>query len=181
MQCAVQKSSYPCEALITSRTFLFWLQEGAKLVVNCFAGLSRSSSSVLAYLILKKDLTANAALTAVKMKRDVWPSNAFLTFLSKLSNDKHCLGHVEDDQDFGDIVFRDVLRNEKAWPVSRCYFADCLRRILLTRDVRVPNSTSLVFFKTKWFFIETMKIKKNKHCLHYYGCYSTQFLLSWLT
>ena len=80
--------------------------------MNCFAGLSRSSSSVLGYLILKKGMTAQEALTSVKKKRDVWPSNPFLGFLSKLSNDLHGHEHV-DENDHGDIVFRSIIRKEE--------------------------------------------------------------------
>jgi protein-tyrosine phosphatase len=61
------------------------MQGNTKLVVNCFAGMSRSSTAVITYLILKKGMTAVDALTMLKKSRDVWPSNAFLKFLAQVS------------------------------------------------------------------------------------------------
>jgi atypical dual specificity phosphatase/dual specificity phosphatase 3 len=62
-------------------------QESAKVVVNCFAGLSRSSSCVLAYLVLYKDLAATEALKTVKLRRDILPNNSNLAHLARIHNE----------------------------------------------------------------------------------------------
>lgn len=82
----------------------FSSNENAKVVVNCFAGLSRSSSSVLAYLVMYKNMSAMAALETVKLKRDILPNNSNLAHLARIHNEKY--GHVVDQ------VF-DVEKNDR--------------------------------------------------------------------
>ena len=81
-----------------------------KLLVNCFGGISRSSSSVITYLILNKGMTAQEALSIVKAKRDVWPSNPFLGFLSKISNEKHGFENVVE-KEYGEIALRGLMKS----------------------------------------------------------------------
>jgi protein-tyrosine phosphatase len=85
-------------------------QENVKLVVNCMAGISRSSTSVATYLILKKGMTAQEALTQMKKGRDIWPSNPNLSLLARMSNEKH--GHSNpEEKDFGDVPIRAFMKN----------------------------------------------------------------------
>ena len=101
---------------IILETFLINLikfQDNSKLVVNCFGGISRSASSVATYLILKKGMTAQEALTTLKKGRDVWPSNPNLGFLAKLSNKTHGFESVEEGNTFGDTALRDICKNYK--------------------------------------------------------------------
>lgn len=51
---------------------------GGLVVVNCYMGLSRSASCVLAYLIAKQDMSLNKALDYVKRSRAVRPNEGFL-------------------------------------------------------------------------------------------------------
>ena len=44
------------------------LQGGGKILVNCQKGVSRSSAAVLAYLMLRHDMTAVEALVEVNIK-----------------------------------------------------------------------------------------------------------------
>lgn len=81
-------------------------QDDAKVVVNCFAGLSRSSSTVLAYLILHKNLSAVEALKLVKTNRDILPNNYNLANLAKIHNEKYGfeVGNVFDvEKSAGDV------------------------------------------------------------------------------
>jgi hypothetical protein len=64
---------------------------------------------VATYLIVKRGMTAQDALTTMKKGRDVWPSNPFLGFLSKISNEKHGFENVIE-KDFGDIAFRSLMK-----------------------------------------------------------------------
>jgi len=47
------------------------LDSGGKLLVHCFAGVSRSSSCIIAYLIREKGMNFQKALTFVRMKRPI--------------------------------------------------------------------------------------------------------------
>jgi len=45
------------------------LNSGGKILVNCYMGMSRSATCVLAFLMLKRDMTALQALTTVRRRR----------------------------------------------------------------------------------------------------------------
>jgi predicted enzyme related to lactoylglutathione lyase len=62
------------------------LQNGGKVLVNCMMGMSRSSTCVLAYLMLRQNMTAVEALTEVRKHRDVRPNDGFLRQLADLDN-----------------------------------------------------------------------------------------------
>lgn len=62
------------------------LQNGGKVLVNCVMGMSRSSACVLAYLMLRQNMTAVEALTSVRKHRDVRPNDGFLRQLADLDN-----------------------------------------------------------------------------------------------
>jgi len=51
---------------------------GGLVVVNCYMGLSRSASCVLAYLIAKQDMSLTKALDYIKRSRAVRPNEGFL-------------------------------------------------------------------------------------------------------
>jgi len=51
---------------------------GGLVVVNCYMGLSRSASCVLAYLMAKQDMSLNKALDYIKRSRAVRPNEGFL-------------------------------------------------------------------------------------------------------
>ena len=57
-----------------------------KVLVNCLKGMSRSSTVVLAYLMLRKNMTAMDALTVVRRHREVCPNDGFLQQLAELDN-----------------------------------------------------------------------------------------------
>jgi protein-tyrosine phosphatase len=56
------------------------------VVVCCYGGLSHSGSAVVAYLVLKRNLSAVEALTAIKTKRDVHLNDKFLKVLAQTHN-----------------------------------------------------------------------------------------------
>jgi len=62
------------------------LKSGGKVLVNCLMGMSRSSTCVLAYLMLKQNMTAVEALTEVRRHREVRPNDGFLRQLADLDN-----------------------------------------------------------------------------------------------
>jgi atypical dual specificity phosphatase len=73
-------------ALYTAHWIARTLQEGGVVAVNCHKGISRSSSVVIAYLILYEDLSYADALKAVKAARSTaQPNPGFVTQLKDLS------------------------------------------------------------------------------------------------
>jgi len=62
------------------------LKSGGKVLVNCLMGMSRSSTCVLAYLMLRQNMTAVEALTEVRRHREVRPNDGFLRQLADLDN-----------------------------------------------------------------------------------------------
>jgi len=62
------------------------LENGGKVLVNCQMGVSRSSAAVLAYLMLRHQMTAVEALVEVRKHRDVRPNDGFLRQLAELDN-----------------------------------------------------------------------------------------------
>jgi protein-tyrosine phosphatase len=62
-----------------------YLTNNQKVVVNCFAGVSRSSSIVIAYIMYKYNLTLEEAFQYVKSKRPiVQPNVGFMRQLKGL-------------------------------------------------------------------------------------------------
>ena len=63
-------------------------QENAKVMVTCAAGISRSTSTVLCYLIMKKNISAYDGLKEIRQFRDVYPSKQQLLYVAKVHNKK---------------------------------------------------------------------------------------------
>ncbi|KAJ3603561.1 hypothetical protein NHX12_028306 [Muraenolepis orangiensis] len=63
------------------------LQGGGRVLVHCHVGVSRSASLVLAYLMLKQQLTLVEAICAVKDHRGVVPNRGFLRQLVRLDGE----------------------------------------------------------------------------------------------
>ncbi|UYV80476.1 DUSP3 [Cordylochernes scorpioides] len=57
-----------------------------KVLVHCMMGLSRSPTIVMAFLIMKRGLTAELALRTVKSHREVRPNDGFLLQLLELED-----------------------------------------------------------------------------------------------
>jgi len=62
------------------------LDAGGKVLVNCEMGMSRSSTCVLAYLMLRHHMSADEALSMVRKHRFVRPNRGFLRQLDELDN-----------------------------------------------------------------------------------------------
>ncbi|OXA52386.1 dual specificity protein phosphatase 3 [Folsomia candida] len=54
------------------------VENNGKVLVHCFMGVSRSATLVLAYLMLRQNMTAPQALTHVRSKRLIHPNEGFL-------------------------------------------------------------------------------------------------------
>ncbi|XP_022251293.1 dual specificity protein phosphatase 3-like isoform X2 [Limulus polyphemus] len=66
------------------------LKNGGKVLIHCFMGISRSSTVAIAYLMLKKGMTAEEALHVLRSKRDVRPNEGFLQQLVELDSKLKC-------------------------------------------------------------------------------------------
>lgn len=64
-----------------------YLQKTGKVLVNCLMGMSRSSTCVLAYLMIRQNMTAIDALTVVRRHREIRPNDGFLKQLADLDNE----------------------------------------------------------------------------------------------
>ncbi|XP_056102450.1 dual specificity protein phosphatase 26-like [Rhinichthys klamathensis goyatoka] len=60
------------------------LEEGGKILVHCQVGVSRSATIVLAYLMLKQNMTLTEAIKKVKERRGIYPNPGFLRQLINL-------------------------------------------------------------------------------------------------
>ena len=58
-------------------------------MVNCYAGLSRSATTICAYLVVKEGMAAPEALKLIRAKRSVWPRKQQLAYLSEIHNRVH--------------------------------------------------------------------------------------------
>ena len=63
------------------------LEKGGTVIVNCREGVSRSSTSVLAFLVLRRDMSLVDALTTVRGKRNVIPNARFLQELIEIEEE----------------------------------------------------------------------------------------------
>lgn len=63
-----------------------WFCISGKVLVHCLMGMSRSSTCVLSYLMIKEGLTATEALRRVRLHRDIRPNDGFLHQLAELDN-----------------------------------------------------------------------------------------------
>jgi protein-tyrosine phosphatase len=61
-----------------------FLERNKKVFVNCYAGVSRSASIVIAYLMYKKNISFIQAFEFLKMKRSIVSPN--LSFIDQLSS-----------------------------------------------------------------------------------------------
>lgn len=62
------------------------LSGGGKVMVHCLMGMSRSSTCVLAFLMIKHRFSAEEALKMVRLNRDIRPNDGFLHQLAELDN-----------------------------------------------------------------------------------------------
>ncbi|XP_017884970.1 dual specificity protein phosphatase 3-like isoform X2 [Ceratina calcarata] len=62
------------------------VSRGGKAFVHCMLGISRSSTCVLAYLMIKKGMPATDAIRIVRKNRFIQPNHGFLQQLAQLDN-----------------------------------------------------------------------------------------------
>jgi protein-tyrosine phosphatase len=69
-----------------------YLKSGKQVLVNCFAGVSRSTTIVIAYLMYKNKWNVKEAIDFVRTKRYfINPNHGFICQLHKLQQDLHTL------------------------------------------------------------------------------------------
>ena len=88
--------------------FLF-IEGNDKVFVHCAAGMSRSPTIVIAYLMWKKQLYLNDALNFVRKKRPLVSPNA--NFMNQLKIFDELL--IKNDYDINNINFKKIKINDK--------------------------------------------------------------------
>ena len=61
----------PAKLLEAANVIDSWVNAGNKIIVHCYAGMSRSVSAVIAYFILKKGWTYDMAFSLIKLRRPI--------------------------------------------------------------------------------------------------------------
>lgn len=75
-----------------------FLSDNKKVIVNCYAGVSRSSTIVIAFLIAKKKFSLKDAINFVRMKRNIiQPNENFIKQLSILESQLLKMNLSEDN------------------------------------------------------------------------------------
>lgn len=62
------------------------IMSNGKVYVHCLMGMSRSSTCVIAYLMLKKGYSAAEAIRTIRERRNIHPNEGFLQQLADLDN-----------------------------------------------------------------------------------------------
>ena len=76
-----------------------WLEAGHKVIVHCFAGISRSVSTVLAYYIMYKGWSYDLAFLHIKSKRkQINPHPNFIPILKLISTQPQQPQQPQQDQ-----------------------------------------------------------------------------------
>lgn len=85
----------------TGRDAQFVGFRAGKVFVHCAMGLSRSSTLVLAYLIIHENMTLVDAIKAVSANRHISPNNGFLEQLRELDIKLHYQGPARSSSAYG--------------------------------------------------------------------------------
>jgi len=72
-----------------------YINEGKQVLVNCYAGVSRSATIIIGYLMYKNKMNVQEALTFVRQKRPIInPNYGFVCQLYNLQDEIHKLDNV---------------------------------------------------------------------------------------
>lgn len=71
--------------------------KGGKVLVHCKAGISRSVSMILAYMIIARNIVPEIALRMVRLRRpQACPNDGFWLQLKQIYNQVSNVGHLDD-------------------------------------------------------------------------------------
>lgn len=62
------------------------LKNNERVFIHCFAGISRSATIVIAFLVLKKNMSVSQAIHYIRKKRPINPNEGFINQLCILEN-----------------------------------------------------------------------------------------------
>lgn len=107
----------------------FYIYNGKRVVINCYAGASRSVTIVLAYLMYKNKYTVQEALSFVRQKRPIInPNYGFVCQLYKLQDTLHNL----DNLDYSSIINKNT--EHLAKEINETYNNVTFIKEILTRE-----------------------------------------------
>ncbi|XP_064611978.1 dual specificity protein phosphatase 3-like [Liolophura sinensis] len=67
------------------------LSSGGKVFVHCMMGVSRSATLIIAYLMMKKQMTVTDSIMQIRSKRAIFPNDGFLLQLCTLNEELYGL------------------------------------------------------------------------------------------
>lgn len=73
------------------------LKEGGRVLVHCQCGISRSAALVVAFLMLKRNMNVQTAVSTIKKKRNIYPNHGFLSQLCDLDYELRRSGELPAD------------------------------------------------------------------------------------
>lgn len=82
------------------------IRSGGRVLVHCGEGISRSATLVLAYLMIKRRMTAQEAVQQVSRRRSIFPNIGFLRQLCELNDQLN--RHKPRTQTVNDMPLKDV-------------------------------------------------------------------------
>lgn len=118
------------------------LNAGGKVLVHCQSGVSRSAALVAGFLMLKRGMNVQTALSNIKKKRSIFPNHGFLSQLSDLDYELRRSGEVEDDPELRLLDFqRDYSpeRNSVAYPRFSLVHSKALETYSNTKNYVPPR------------------------------------------
>lgn len=70
------------------------LKEGGRVLVHCVCGISRSATLVVAFLMLKRGMNVQSAVSTIKKKRNIYPNQGFMSQLCDLDYELRKTGEL---------------------------------------------------------------------------------------
>ena len=101
------------KALLEAPEIIAKLVENDKeVLITCFAGMSRSATAIIMFLMLHENMTAFDALAEVRNARDVFPSKDQLLYVARLHNKLFGFENQDViDVDLKDDPLRSIVKN----------------------------------------------------------------------
>lgn len=93
------------------------LRSRGKVLIHCQCGISRSATLIAAYLMLKKGMDAQEALSTIRAHRSIFPNQGFISQLCDFEYEQKRAGSLKDTQRSVSPEFEKPLRDQTFSPI----------------------------------------------------------------